>query len=59
MTPQELMDLPYYGDAEKALRRYRKWELTTTEKMRDHFNTLGDAMSKISDVRDDIEDIFA
>lgn len=31
MTPQELMDLPYAGDAEKQLRKDGKWLLDPKE----------------------------
>lgn len=31
MTPQELMNLPYAGMAEKELRRLCKWNVTATD----------------------------
>ena len=31
MTPQDLIDLPGYGNAEKQLRKMGKWQLTPLE----------------------------
>jgi len=31
MTPQELMDLPGYGSAEKQMRKDGRWRLSPTE----------------------------
>ena len=47
MTPQQLIDLPGYGSAEKQLRKEGRWRLTPQEIA---FNKLNDALSAIQDV---------
>lgn len=47
MTPQQLIDMPGYGDAEKQLRKEGRWRLTAQEIA---FNKLNDALSSIQDV---------
>lgn len=40
MTPQELMDLNGAGNAEKHLRRMKKWKLPKMEMLEDAFENL-------------------
>ncbi len=48
MTPQQLMDLPGAGSAEKWLRNNGKWRLTPYENM---CNAMGMLDAAIDDVR--------
>lgn len=50
MTPHELINLPYAGQAEKQLRKQGDWKLTEQEK---HER----AMDKMISALDEIEDI--
>jgi hypothetical protein len=52
MTPQEYMDLPYAGMAEKELRRRGKWQLTPREK-------ISKAMDALDVLLDDAQETFA
>ena len=47
LTPQQLMDMPYAGMAEKKLRKEGRWRLTQQEIA---FNKLNDALSAIQEV---------
>ena len=47
MTPQELMDLPYAGMAEKQLRRLGKWRLTELEKLEAKWEKCMDSLYDI------------
>ena len=51
MTPQELMDLPGYGSAEKVLRNKGEWKLTPLEML--------DKIPYNEDVSEDIERVIA
>lgn len=48
MTPQQLMDMPGAGNAEKWLRKSGKWELTAAE-------TITEKLDLMRDQLDDIE----
>jgi len=53
MTPQDYMDLPYAGMAERELRKRRLWQLTPQEKISKAIDDLagfiGDAQSALDD----------
>lgn len=49
MTPQQLMDLPGYGAAEKWLRKAGKWRLTPEEKLEQAMYRIAAAISDASD----------
>mgnify|MGYP000064821759 CR=1 FL=1 len=55
MTPQQLMDLPYAGMAEKKLRKSGRWVLTPHEKLDILIGRVVDAADDISDAAYDIE----
>jgi len=50
LTPQQLIDLPGYGRAEKQLRKEGRWELTADEK---RSVTISKAMQSLEDALDD------
>lgn len=55
MHPQELMDLPYAGMAEKELRKRKLWQLTPHEKIEHALGDLDDALDKAQDAMYDIK----
>lgn len=55
MTPQELMDLPYAGMAEKRLRKAKKWELSKEEKLAEVFDRLSDTHYELEGAMYDVE----
>ena len=58
MTPQELMDLPYAGDAEKQLRRLNMWHLTEKEKLdRAKDNIAGNITDAIDQLQEALDAI--
>lgn len=56
MHPQELMDLPYAGMAEKKLRHAKLWQLTPHEKIEYALGDLEDALDKAQEAAENIED---
>jgi len=57
MTPQQLIDLPSYGMAEKQLRKDGRWLLTPRERLDKHIDNLEyeiDAMSSAANAAEDI-----
>ncbi len=62
MTPQDLINLPGYGNAEKQLRKMGKWQLTPLEKIAkamDNLNySIGDAADAIDDAQDEMTKIY-
>ena len=56
MTPQELMDLPYAGMAEKQLRSEGKWSYTQEEKIAMIFDRMRSAHIDLDYALDDLED---
>lgn len=53
MTPQQLMDLPYAGMAEKQLRKYAMWRKTPMEIIKESIdgaeNAIDEAQQYIND----------
>jgi len=49
MTPQQLIDLPGAGNAEKQLRKMGKWQLTPQEKIE---KALDDALEDLEQIED-------
>lgn len=62
MTPQQLMDLPSAGMAEKQLRKAGLWQLTPQEKLDDAlsklYSCIEEAGDAISDAQDEIVSLF-
>ena len=62
MTPQDLIDLPGYGNAEKQLRKMGKWQLTPQEnlsKALDNLNSsIDDAADAINDAQGEMTTIY-
>lgn len=58
MTPQEFMDLPGYGSAEKVLRKMGSWN-DPVERMEKLVDIIDSAASEISGLASDIEDTTA
>lgn len=56
MHPQELMDLPYAGMAEKKLRHAGLWQLTPHEKIENALGDLETALDKAQEAAENIED---
>ena len=52
MTPQQLIDLPFYGMAEKELRKAGKWRRDKSEVL---LNDLEEALCSLSDAKEYIE----
>lgn len=57
MTPQQLIDLPGAGMAEKQLRKDGLWELTAVEKLCGVMGRLEDLSDDITAERDAIDHI--
>jgi hypothetical protein len=55
LDPQRLMDLPYYGMAEKELRNANMWRKTPREQVEDALMDLDNVTDMIQDSLDDIE----
>ena len=59
MTPQDLMDLPYAGMAEKQLRKDGRWRLTPREKVEKTMDALAvsldDAQSAMHNIEHEME----
>ena len=55
MTPQDYMDLPYSGMAEKELRKHRRWQLTPQEKIEDALGDLEVAIDMAQNAAYDLE----
>ena len=55
MTPQQLMDLPSAGMAEKALRKAGLWQLTPQEKLAKALDTLSYSIDEAADAIDDAQ----
>lgn len=55
MTPQELIDMPGYGSAEKELRRQGRWMYTDKEKLQMVYDKFRSAYSDIGDAMDELE----
>lgn len=58
MTPQELIDLPGYGSAEKELRRTGQWVLPPEEKLEVLIGDLEMALDDAKAAQDNIEDVW-
>ena len=58
MTPQELMDMPYAGMAEKKLRQTRKWVLTKEERLSHALDGLMSAVDDASTYAYDVDRIL-
>lgn len=56
MKPQDLMDLPYCGMAEKQLRNQGDWVYTKQEKLEKIYDNLRSAFSDIGDAMDELEE---
>lgn len=54
-TPQQLMDLPAYGMAEKELRRSKRWELTPDEIINEQVEYMKQNLERFEDNIDNIE----
>ena len=50
MTPHEMMDLPYYGDAEVVLRRQGDWESSDVEAAESRLFKLEEALTEIVEI---------
>lgn len=57
MTPQELMDLPYAGMAEKQLRSEGKWSHTQEEKLVMIFDKMQEAYEALQEGMYDLEEL--
>ena len=55
MTPQQLMDLPYAGMAERELRNAGKWVMTKEEEMAKVFDAMKDAHYELEGAMYDME----
>ena len=59
MTPHELINLPYAGQANKQLRKMGKWKLTAQEEFEDKIGkvmgSIDDAISAINDAESDLD----
>lgn len=59
MTPQQLIDLPGYGSAEKQLRKMGKWKLTPEEQFEANVSkvmgSIEDAIGAITDAENDLD----
>lgn len=58
MTPQELIDLPGYGKAEKYLRRTGKWKIDPKEKIEGLIGDLETALDDARSAQCNIEDVW-
>lgn len=63
LTPQELMDLPYYGQAEKHLRKSGRWVLTKAEELEKiifdmvrELNNAAEAITCVDNMLEELED---
>lgn len=58
MTPQQLMDLPHAGMAERQLRKDGRWELTPHERIAKNMDDLSmaidDAQSAVYNIEKDL-----
>lgn len=57
LTPQELMDLPNYGDAERALRKQGDWESAEVEYLEDRVEALEDVADDLSNAESRLNEI--
>ena len=56
MTPQDLINLPGAGNAEKQLRKMGKWQLTPLEKLAKAMDSLNSSIDDAADAIDDAQD---
>ena len=56
MTPQDLINLPGAGNAEKQLRKMGKWQLTPQEKLAKALDSLNSSIDDAADAIDDAAD---
>lgn len=56
MKPQQLMDLPYAGDAEQYLKSTGEWLYTDEEKLQMIYDKFRSAYSDIGDAMDALEE---
>lgn len=61
LSPQELIDLPGYGNAEAHLRKTNRWDKTDDDKLRDTVDKVYSLAESIgfndADIMDALEDI--
>lgn len=61
LSPQELIDLPGYGNAETHLRKTNRWDKTDDEKLTERIEQLYSLAESVSgnasDIMDALEDI--
>ena len=55
MTPQDLINLPGAGNAEKQLRKMGKWQLTPQEKLAKALDSLNSSIDDAADAIDDAQ----
>lgn len=58
MTPQEIMDLPAYGMAEKQLRKQKNWRLDPSELLDGVYQKIDSASDAIRDAEHEIEKAY-
>lgn len=58
MTPQELIDMPGYGKAEKHLRKVGKWKLSPIEVIENSLGSLEVSLDMANSAMYEIEDVW-